>query len=74
MANISPKSNSIATIIRSYKSAVTKHANRLKLQNGWQTRFHDHIIRNEIEYQRITDYIINNPAKWQEDKFYQKEN
>lgn len=74
MANISPKSNSIATIIRSYKSAVTKHANRLKLQNGWQTRFHDHIIRNEIEYQRITDYIINNPAKWQEDKFFEKEN
>ena len=74
MANISPKSNSIATIIRSYKSAVTKHANRLKLQNGWQTRFHDHIIRNELEYQQITDYIINNPAKWQEDKFFEKEN
>ena len=74
MANISPKSNSIATIIRSYKSAVTKHANRLKLQNGWQTRFHDHIICNETEYQRITDYIINNPAKWQEDKFFEKEN
>ena len=74
MANISPKSNSIATIIRSYKSAVTKHANRLKLQNGWQTRFHDHIIRNELEYQRITDYIINNPSKWQEDKFFEKEN
>ena len=74
MSNISPKSNSIATIIRSYKSAVTKHANRLKLQNGWQTRFHDHIIRNELEYQRITDYIINNPSKWQEDKFSEKEN
>ncbi len=70
MAAISPKSNSISTIIRSYKSAVTKHANRLGLENGWQTRFHDHIIRDDAEYQRISDYIVNNPANWQEDKFY----
>jgi len=36
----------------------------------WQTRFHDHIIRNNDEYQRIQQYIINNPAKWCDDKFY----
>lgn len=70
MAAISPKSNTIPTIIRSYKSAVTKHANRLGLANGWQTRFHDHIIRNDAEYQRISDYIVNNPANWHRDKFY----
>ncbi|NLJ82597.1 MAG: transposase, partial [Bacteroidales bacterium] len=69
MAKISPKSGSISTIIRSYKSAVTKHANRLGLENGWQERFHDHIIRNNAEYQRISDYIINNPANWKNDKF-----
>jgi len=69
MAAISPKSNSISTIIRSYKSAVTKHANRLGLENGWQARFHDHIIRNDAEYQRISDYIVNNPQNWNNDKF-----
>lgn len=52
-----------------YKSAVTKHANRMNLRNGWQTRFHDHIIRDDAEYQRISNYIINNPAKWNEDGF-----
>ncbi|WP_421796467.1 transposase [Haliscomenobacter sp.] len=70
MAAISPKSNTIPIIIRSYKSAVTKHANRLGLPNGWQPRFYDHIIRNDAEYQRISDYIVNNPANWQTDKFY----
>jgi REP element-mobilizing transposase RayT len=70
MAFISPKPNSISTIIRSYKSAVTKHANRLELQNGWQPRFHDHIIRDAMEYQRISDYIKNNPKLWKEDKFF----
>ena len=70
MADISPKSNSISTIIRSYKSAVTKHANRLELAFGWQTRFHDHIIRDEQSFNTITQYIRNNPANWEKDKFY----
>jgi putative transposase len=69
MSKISPKSNSISTIIRSYKSAVTKHAHRLGFEFAWQPRFHDHIIRNDEEYQRISDYIVNNPANWQGDKF-----
>lgn len=62
--------NTVSSIIASYKSAVTKHANRLGLGNGWQPRFHDHVIRNDGEYQRISDYIINNPMNWSEDKFY----
>ena len=69
MANISPKSKSLPTIIRSYKSAVSKHAHRLGFNFAWQSRFHDHIIRNEQSYQTISEYIMNNPLKWNEDKF-----
>jgi putative transposase len=36
----------------------------------WQRNYYEHIIRNEQSYQNISNYIINNPAKWQEDKFY----
>jgi putative transposase len=61
--------NSISSIVGSYKSAVTKHANRLALEFQWQSRFHDHIIRDDESYQKITEYIISNPANWQEDKF-----
>jgi hypothetical protein len=46
MSNISPKSNSISAIVRSYKSAVTKHAHRLGFDFAWQNRFYDHIIRS----------------------------
>lgn len=35
----------------------------------FQPNYHDHIIRNDQEYQRIKNYIINNPIKWNEDKF-----
>lgn len=35
----------------------------------FQPNYNDHIIRNHDEYQRIKNYIINNPQKWDEDKF-----
>ena len=72
MSKKSPKPNSISTIIRSYKSAVTKHANRLGIANGWQTRFHDHIIRDDASCDRISNYIKNNPANWKDDRFHKK--
>lgn len=62
--------NTLSSIIGSYKSAVTKYANRLGYENGWQVLFHDHIIRSDAEYQRISKYIINNPANWKDDKFF----
>ena len=39
-------------------------------QTIFQRSYHDHIIRNENDYQKIWEYIDNNPAKWQEDCFY----
>ena len=70
MSKISPKPGSISTIVRSYKSAVTKHANRLGYTFAWQSRFHDHIIRNHRSFQQIREYIINNPAQWNKDKLF----
>jgi len=62
--------NSISSIVGSYKSAVTKHAHRLGFEFAWQTRFHDHIIRDEKSFNTISNYIINNPVNWKEDKFF----
>jgi REP element-mobilizing transposase RayT len=62
--------NSISAMVGGYKAAVTKHANRLGLEFAWQTRFHDHIIRNAQAFETISLYIINNPMNWEKDKFY----
>jgi putative transposase len=62
--------NTISSILGSYKSAVTKYCNRLGLPFGWQPRFHDHVIRDDESFQRISEYIINNPSKWADDDFY----
>ena len=69
-SDISPKPGSISTIIRSYKSAVSKHARLLNPEFNWQPKFHDHIIRNSESFERIQNYIENNPYNWKEDKFY----
>ena len=33
----------------------------------FQQNYYDHIIRDENEYKRISQYIINNPIKWRND-------
>jgi len=40
----------------------------------FQPNYHDHIIRNNDEYHRIKNYIINNPRNWDEDTFNNKKN
>lgn len=66
-----PVSGSIPTIVRSFKSAVTKRINeyqKISNQHIWQRNFHDHIIRNNADLNRIRKYIRNNPLKWGIDK------
>ena len=72
MSEISPKSGSLSTIIRSYKSACSKHI-RLQFPEAkfaWQSRFHDRVIRNEQEYYAIANYIHDNPKNWNKDELY----
>lgn len=70
MSKISPKSGSISTIIRSYKSIVTKNARVINFNFAWQSRFHDHIIKNNKAYDTIINYIETNPYYWKDDKFF----
>ena len=58
--------SSLQQTVRNIKSYVTKTAGF----SLWQARFHDRIIRNEDEYNRIWTYIDENPSKWIEDKYY----
>ncbi len=64
MANISPRKNSLAVVIRGVKSSITKFANEKNTPFAWQTRFHDRIIRNQDEFDKISDYIEKNVVNW----------
>ena len=65
-----PQSKNLASIIRGFKSAVTSFARINHIGFGWQPRFYEHIIRTSDSYQRISQYIANNPANWQDDQFF----
>lgn len=56
----------ISRVVQQFKGAVTKAIGTAV----WQKSFHDRIIRNEKEYQKIFEYIDNNPLSWEADCFY----
>lgn len=62
--------NTISGMIGSFKSAVSKYCNENSLSFGWQSRFHDHIIRDKEEFYQIRNYIIHNAINWNQDQFY----
>jgi len=57
---------SISTIVKGLKTAATRQIGF----SLWQKSFYDHIIRNEEEYRRISQYIDENPMRWREDEYY----
>ena len=63
----------LGTVIGSYKSGVTRRI-REDYQEAelhvWQRSYHDHIIRNEADLNRIREYVLYNPERWQDDTFY----
>lgn len=56
----------ISTIIQQTKGYVTKQIG----YRIWQSRFHDHVIRDQTDYDDIYRYIENNPTQWELDELY----
>ncbi|WP_203415530.1 transposase [Candidatus Scalindua japonica] len=50
--------------IRNVKNVNWKPFNK----RFWQRNYYEHIVRNEDSLDRIREYIINNPMKWQYDR------
>jgi putative transposase len=63
---------SVSSIVGTYKAAVTRSARRLGLWEDarlWQPRYHERIVRNDREHGAIYEYIVDNPRRWQEDRY-----
>jgi putative transposase len=59
----------ISRVIRWYKGRCSFEMRKLNSSFKWQSLFHDHVIRNEALFQRIRQYIKDNPKNWSEDTF-----
>ncbi|GAB4180542.1 MAG: transposase [Calditrichia bacterium] len=68
-------------IVQWLKTMTTNEYIRNVKHNGWpsfygklwQRNYHDHIIRNERALYAIRNYIINNPLKWDCDRYYEND-
>ena len=67
---------SLSDVVHRFKTMTTKrYADGVK-QNGWpafmgrfwQRNYYEHVIRNEADLAEIREYILNNPARWNEDE------
>jgi putative transposase len=66
-----PAPKSLGAFMAGFKSSVTKRINVLENTPGapvWQRNYYEHIIRDEQDYERIFNYIANNPSNWPEDE------
>ena len=64
------KIKSLSQLMGAFKTTSSKQIHLLgNLNFAWHRSFHDHIIRNDEAYEKISNYIDNNPMKWREDKF-----
>lgn len=61
----------LGQIVAYFKYQSTKGMNKIETPNAitrfWQRNYYEHIIRNEKELQQKTDYILDNPSRWDED-------
>lgn len=62
--------DNISRVVRWYKGRCTFEIHKINLEFDWQRSFHDHIIRDTKSFERIQNYIANNPKNWNDDKFY----
>jgi REP element-mobilizing transposase RayT len=68
----------IGNIVGAYKSLVINGCLQIcKSHNEylgklWQRNYYEQIIRDDKSYQIIAKYIINNPVKWNDDRYFNK--
>ena len=63
----------IPTIVRAFKSAVTRQINLVRQTPAaavWQRNYYEHIIRDEQSCEKIAAYILNNPLQWEADQLF----
>ena len=61
----------LGRLIGAFKTVTTKQVNLAQGTPGqllWQRNYYEHIIRNDAEWDRVREYIANNPMRWGMDR------
>ena len=58
------KKDTTNSVIAKFVSTFKRFSNKEYGKNIWQSRYYDHIIRNQHDYEETWKYIDNNPTNW----------
>ena len=61
------------SFVSQFVSTFKRFCNKEYGKNLWQSRFYDHIIRNQKDYEEHANYIHKNPLRWYHDELYTEE-
>lgn len=65
---------SLGVVMRGFKGAAKRRINEARAERQlapvevWQRDYHEHIVRDEDDLNRIRRYIIENPLNWDSDE------
>jgi putative transposase len=62
---------SLPAIVQNFKSISTRRMNAARGVPGmpvWQRGFYEHVVREEKELSAIREYLLANPARWDDDE------
>lgn len=63
----------LSEVVRGFKTFSARCINEMRGVVGkpvWQRNYYEHIIRNKPDLEQVREYIISNPGRWAEDKYY----
>ena len=58
-------------MIQNFKAVSTRKVNQARATRGeplWRRNYYEHIVRNDVELDRIRQYIYDNPERWEQDE------
>lgn len=57
--------NTLPGILHTWKSFSAKQANQILHRSAefWQREYYDHLLRNESEFRRAVQYVVDNPKR-----------
>ena len=65
------KPQALPEIIRAFKAFCSRRINEMRGTRGahvWQRNYYEHVIRDERSLNRIREYIVANPERWDLDR------
>jgi len=66
-----PTKHGLPEIVRGFKTFSSRRINEMRQTSGvavWQRNYYEHIVRDEESLNRIREYVVNNPLRWEWDR------